>query len=535
MSIQPIYLETAVVILGIFLIMLEAFSAEKHNRTIIAVCGIVGLTAVFVATFFCAANGGPAASHTAPYWKFYSADSFAMFFKRFALLCTILTLVMAIEFKGLISRFIFGASKEAGVGEFFVLPVLTCAGLMWMASAVDFVMIFVSLELVSISFYVLVAYMRRNNGSLEAGVKYLILSALSAGFLVYGIAWIFGLTNHTNLNDISVYLANHHVPTVPLMFAIFLILVAFGFKIAATPFQFWIPDVYQGAPTPIAAYLSVASKAAGFVVLIRILYTFLQIPALHEKLTLLITIFAILSLIYGNLSAMPQMNFKRLLAYSSIAHAGYLLMALACFAATSTIGGIAPHMPKLSPETFPILFTRPDTIQAINFYLIAYLLMTMLAFFIMLIVANHHRGDNRAGDDIADFNGLAKRSPFLAFGMLISVCSLAGIPFTIGFFGKFFIFEVALAAHQYLLVVIGVIAVAAGFYYYLKIVRAMYWEAPDDNAAPIRYSAFSKIVIALIVIAIIVFGIFPQPIYDFFNGFQPDSLFGQTGVHSLFR
>jgi NADH-quinone oxidoreductase subunit N len=185
---------------------------------------------------------------------------------------------------------------------------------MYMASAIDFIMIFVSLELVTISFYVLVSFTRNNPATLEAGVKYLVLSALSTAFLVYGIAWIFGVTGHTNLQQITSALANSDVDRTASLFGMVLVLVGLGFKIAAVPFQMWVPDVYQGAPTPITAFLSVGSKAAGFVVLLRVLRPFLIFPNVER----LIVIVAVLTLLYGNLAALPQNNLKRLLAYSSI-------------------------------------------------------------------------------------------------------------------------------------------------------------------------------------------------------------------------
>jgi NADH-quinone oxidoreductase subunit N len=343
---------------------------------------------------------------------------------------------------------------------------------MYMASAIDFIFIFVSLELVTISFYVLVSFTRRNPATLEAGVKYLVLSALSTAFLVYGITWIFGATGQTNLQRITEALANPDIDRGAALFGMVLVLVALGFKIAAVPFQIWVPDVYQGAPTPVTAYLSVGSKAAGFVVLLRVLRPFLMLPQMERLLVLI----AILTLIYGNLAALPQGNLKRLLAYSSIAHAGYLLIGVACFD-----GG------------------------AVIFYLAAYLLMTLLSFAVLVIVAQ------QTGDRISDFDGLAKRSPFLAFAMLIAMVSLAGVPFTAGFLGKFFIFYAAVAQRQVALVVVGVITVACGFYYYLKVVRAMYWQS-TAKMDKIPVSVLSRLAMSALIFAIVWLGIYPQPI-----------------------
>ena len=368
----------------------------------------------------------------------------------------------------------FTSAKQPALAEFFALPIFTCVGLMYLVSAIDFVMIFVSLELVTVSFYVLVSFTRKNPATLEAGVKYLILSAVSTAFLVYGITWIFGITGQTNLDRITAILSQGDIDRNAATFGALLVLVALGFKIAAVPFQIWVPDVYQGAPTPVTAFLSVGSKAAGFVVLLRVLRPFLILPHMHRFIVLI----AVLSLIYGNLAALPQTNLKRLLAYSSIAHAGYLLIGVACFAGS-----------------------------AIGFYLIAYLLMTLLAFAVLVIVAQH------TGEAISDFDGLGKRAPLLAFAMLIAMISLAGVPLTAGFFGKFFIFAAAVAHHQTLLIVVGILTVACGFYYYLKVVRAMYWQPASSNEK-ISATGLSRAMISALILAIIWFGIYPQPILN---------------------
>ena len=271
--------------------------------------------------------------------------------------------------------------------------------------------------------------------------------------------------------------------------------IALGFKIAAVPFQIWVPDVYQGAPTPVTAFLSVGSKAAGFVVFMRILETFFHAAAIADKMGVLLVVMAAATLIYGNLAALPQNNLKRLLAYSSIAHAGYLLIAVASAAAISspqgTFAGVLPG-------------------EAVSVYLAAYLPMTLLAFMVMIIVANHS-----AGDEIADFNGLGKRSPFLAFAMLVSMASLAGLPFTAGFLGKLLVFAVALAHQQYLLATIGVVTVGCGFYYYLRVVRAMYFQssaAGPESTAQIPITPLTRLTIIALVVTIFVLGIYPKPV-----------------------
>ena len=462
-------LEIALLIWGLVLLMVDAFAGKIDKRTF-AIAGIVGLAVVLIGSFFLAP---PPPAATTGFWSFYTADPLAIFFKTIRARDDDFHPDHGDRLRaGRFAMGIHGANPHAGLGEFFALPIFTCAGLMWMASAIDFVMIFVSLELVTMSFYVLVSFTRRNPATLEAGVKYLILSALSTGFLVYGITWIFGVTGETNLARIGTVLATQDIDRVPVLFGIALVLVALGFKIAAVPFQIWVPDVYQGAPTPVTAFLSVGSKAAGFVVLLRVLAPFLMLPQVGKMLVGM----AALTLIYGNLAALPQTNLKRLLAYSSIAHAGYLLIGVSTFSGA-----------------------------AVAFYLVAYLLMTLLCFAVMIVVAA------QGGEQIEDYAGLAKRSPFLAFAMLIGMLSLAGVPFTAGFLGKFFIFDAAIQHHQTLLVVIGVITVGCGFYYYLKVVRAMYWLGPA-NTSPIVISALSRVAICALIAGIFILGVYPKPI-----------------------
>jgi NADH-quinone oxidoreductase subunit N len=460
-------LEIAVLVTGILVLMIEAFS-DRIDKRDLAFAAIAALTAVLIGTFFLTPfELNPQATG---FWQFYTADPLAIFFKRISLLTTIVVLVMMIDYAPVVRRFM--PAGQPALGEFFALPIFTCAGLMYMASAIDFIMIFVSLELVTISFYVLVSFTRRNPITLEAGVKYLVLSALSTGFLLYGITWIFGATGQTNLQKITLVLSGAAVEQGAALFGVVLVLVGLGFKIAAVPFQIWVPDVYQGAPTPVTAFLSVGSKAAGFVILLRVLQPFMMLPRVGGLLVAM----ALLTLLYGNLAALPQSNLKRLLAYSSIAHAGYLLIGVAC------VDG-----------------------RAVAFYLFGYLLMTLLSFAVLIIVSQ------QTGEQIEDFNGLSQRSPFLAFAMLIAMASLAGVPLTVGFFGKFLIFMAAIAHHQTALAVVGVFTVACGFYYYFRVVRAMYWQpAPVTDSIPI--SGLSRLTMTALMAAIIWLGVYPQPI-----------------------
>ena len=462
------HLEIDVLVLGMAILLVETFAA-KIDKKIFAYAGIVGLAVVLIASFFLSPES--TAQPATGFWNFYTADPLSIFFKRFMLVTTIVVLVMMIDYTPVLRS---AADHAPNLGEFFSLPLLTCAGLMYLVSAIDFVFIFVSLELVTISFFVLVSFPRRNPIALEAGIKYLILGALSTAFLVYGITWIFGVTGETNLQRIAAAFSSGKIDNHAATFGAVLVLVGLGFKIAAVPFQMWVPDVYQGAPTPVTAFLSVGSKAAGFVVLLRVLQPFLMLPNIER----LIVLIALLTVVYGNLAALPQNNLKRLLGYSSIAHAGYLLIGVACFDG-----------------------------RAVTFYLVAYLLMTLLSFAILIIVAQ------QTGEEISSFDGLAKRAPFLAFAMLIAMASLAGVPFTAGFFGKFFIFLSAVGQKQTALVAVGIVTVACGFYYYLKVVRAMYWQ-PGANNGAITVTNLSRAVITLLIIATILFGVYPQPILN---------------------
>jgi NADH-quinone oxidoreductase subunit N len=465
------YLEVAVLVLGTVILLIESFSS-KLDRRYLGYAALVGLTLIFLATFRVAPQ---TATSSAPFWDFYSADTTSLFFKRIALATTAGVIVMILDFAPLVATGIQGATPQSGLGEFFALPLFTCAGLMWMSSAIDFVLIFVSLELVTISFYVLVGFTRRNPASLEAAVKYLVLSAVATGFLVYGITWIFGATGETNLQKITTALSRPGLEQNAALFGAVLVIIALGFKIAAVPFHIWVADVYQGAPTPVTAYLSVGSKAAGFVVLLRVLDPFLLLPQMQ---TLLVVI-AVLTLIYGNLAALPQTNVKRLLAYSSIAHAGYLLVAVVSFSG-----------------------------RAVAFYLVAYLLMTLLSFAVLILVSQP------GGDQLESFAGLSQRSPFLAFAMLVAMASLAGVPFTAGFLGKFLVFDAAIATHHFGLVVVAIVTVGAGFYYYFKVVRAIYWDAPSSSTDKIIVSPLTRAALIALIAGTFVLGVYPQPIFD---------------------
>ena len=485
------YLEALTVTLGIVLLMAEAFCSCK-SKAWVGISAVLGLLVVLGLTFIAI---GPEADPDAawakwPLWNFYNFDGLARFYKIFALVTTIFVLLLAVDYRKILSRFTEGPESENGTGEFYCLPVFACAGMMWLASARDLAGAFVALELVTVTFYILVAYMRRNVGSLEAGVKYLILGALSTGFLVYGIAWVYGTLGTMNLDVIGSQLQAGNATNIqltPLLFGVALVMVGLGFKIGAVPMQVWIPDVYQGAPTPVTAFLSVGSKAAGFILTIRFLTPFLESDLTRGPVVTLLLILACATLLFGNLAAIPQTNFKRLLAYSSIAHAGFLILALAAWQKETALS--------------------QGSAKVVSFYLATYLLMTLGVFFVLAQVRIQ-----RDGESIKDFNGLGKTNPQLALALTVLLAALAGVPLTAGFIGKFLVFSLAVEAQLWWGVGIAFIAAAAGFYYYFSVIRAMWWTAPSDEKA-IVLPCISKVCIAVLTIAVVVLGFWPQPIW----------------------
>ena len=276
--------------------------------------------------------------------------------------------------------------------------------MLFLASADDFLVFFVSLETLSICLYIMTAYLRDNLSSIEAGVKYVVMGALSTAVFLFGLSFIYGATGSTSYFDIQSKLGTMASVPVPFVFGALLVVCSLGFKIAAVPFQLWAPDIYEGAPTPVAAFLAIGSKAAGFAALVRLMLT--ALAPISGRLMLLFAVLSALTILYGNLCAIPQTNIKRLLGYSSIGHAGYLLMGLAAF---GNSGG-----------------------EAVLFYLLSYLFSTGGAFLVLIAVASHVKTD-----EISELAGLSKRSPVLAAAMLVSLMSLAGVPPLSGFFAKF--------------------------------------------------------------------------------------------------
>lgn len=388
-----------------------------------------------------------------------------------ALACgaTALCLLMAWDYRAMVCASVAGGENEDGTAEFAALPLIACAGICALLQAKDLVMLFVSLETVTLSSYALAGYFRRNQGSIEAGVKYLILGALSTGIFVFGAAWFFGTTGSFMLNVRleQIALSNSFLCT-GFLVSLAMLLVGAFFKVGAAPMHAWIPDVYQGAPTPVSAFLAVASKVAGFVVLLLLCMPVMQMAAgpLVVQLQPVVQALAIvtaLTLLIGNLGAIGQQNAKRLLGYSSIGQAGFIMV---FFVAMGS---------KIAFEVF--------------FYLLMYGLATIPAFYAIAQLRLQ-----RGHEEISAFRGLGKTNPRTAFLITVAFASLAGVPLTGGFLAKFYSFrEVIFAARRWeflgwWLLPVMIICAAAGFYYYFKVLRAMYWENPQEDDAPVRFS-----------------------------------------------
>jgi NADH-quinone oxidoreductase subunit N len=434
-------LEIGVVALGLGLLLLDLW-APPALRPRLGYAAAVGLGFVLLFSFtnFAGPDGGGAA-----FGGMFLQDGLALFFKRLFLVAAILVLLLSVD---------FADRLPSGVTEYYALQLFALVGMMVAASAHDFSLLFVSVELITIAFYVLVSFQRTRLLSLEAGVKYLILGGLSSAFLVFGIALVLGMTGHLDFDGVAAFTREH--PAEPLLQVGFLlVLLGLAFKIAAVPMQLWAPDVYQGAPTPTTAFLAIGSKAAGFVLLIRVVtFAFPDIAEAWHRLLIGLAAFTIL---YGNLCAIPQRNLKRLLGYSSISHAGYLLVGLAALSQSGQ--------------------------AAVLFYLGAYLFTVLAAFAAISVVFRE-----LASEDLSGLAGLHRRSPLLAGALTLAMVSLAGIPPLAGFFGKFLLFKAAIEAGAtdpayYWLVGVAVVGVVISLYFYLGVVRAIYWSEEENTGS----------------------------------------------------
>ena len=468
-------LEIAVVLLGIIVLMADLWLPVERKR-MLGYAAAAALVVLFLNSF---TSHCSCASVGEAFSGMFVQDALSVFFKRFFLLAAALVLVLAVEFSDRIA---------AGISEYYSLIIFALAGMLFAASANDFAMLFVSIELITITFYVLTSFTRGKVASLEAGVKYLILGALSSAFMVYGIALVWGTTGKFNFNELAMVSAQF-ADNKLFLFGVLFILVGLGFKIAAFPFQMWTPDVYQGAPTPTAAFLAVGSKAAGFVLLLRFL--FVAIPSVTVHWDKLLIIVSAITILYGNLCAIPQRNLKRLLGYSSIAHAGYLLLGVAALTGAGQAG--------------------------VLYYLGGYLFTTLAAFAVIAIVMRHLESE-----DIGGLAGLHQRSPLLAATLTLAMVSLAGIPPLAGFFGKFLLLKAVIERGAtnpgyYCLAFVALIGVVISLYYYFGVVRAIYFSKETADAPPITMSLPAKFVIVVCLAGMFYLGLFPAKMLNLAN------------------
>ncbi len=402
-------------------------------------------------------------------------DPFASFFQALFMLTAVVGIALSYDY---LHR--MGLAR----GEYYVLLMFTVSGMMLMAMAGDLIIIVLALELLSFPLYILSGFARPEPRSEESAMKYFLLGAFSSGFVLYGIALIYGATHVTQLNALVTVIKAGAISQ-PLLFGgLGLVLVGLAFKVAAVPFHMWMPDVYQGAPSSIVAFMTVGAKAGGFAALLRLLVT--GFPALASAWGPILLWLSALTMIWGNIAAMVQSNIKRMLAYSSIAHAGYILMAL----------------PASVPEGL-----SAGAVSAALFYLFAYMATNLGAWGVVLAV---ERADGQ-GQDIDDLSGLASRRPWLALAMAVFMFSLIGVPPTLGFVGKFYLFQAALRAGLVGLAIIGVLTSLASAYYYLRVVVVMYMRPGEVTP---RSELWLNGAVGLAGVATVLLGILPGPVFD---------------------
>jgi len=462
--------ETILIVSGALLMVLSVFWRNHATRRFVPL-SLLLLLAAAAASVAAHRDPGPA------FREMISADSFAAYFRVLVIAAAALTVLVS-------SQYLRRERSEAG--EYYALVLLSTAGQCIMASASELIMLFIGLEISSLASYVLAGYLRDDRRANEAALKYFLLGSFATGFLLFGIAWTYGLTGSTFLEDIRAGLSDAAPELSPILLAMAasLVFVGLAFKISAWPFQAWTPDVYQGAPAPVAAFLAAGPKAAAFAVLIRIFMTAFEPMSARWEPLLWLT--ALLTMVIGNFAALTQTNIKRLLAYSSIAHAGYMLVAIT--AASET--GMA----------------------AVLFYLAAYTLMNVGAFAVVIHVCR--KGEQFV--QIQDFSGLAERQPATAALFSLFLLSLVGIPLTAGFFGKFYIFKAALDANLIWLTVLGLLNSAVAAYYYLRILVVMYMHPPSEAASDLPpLDGALKAAVYASALGTLLLGVFPSLVLNF--------------------
>ncbi len=413
-------------------------------------------------------------------------DAFGSFFKVLILVATISVILFSYssdEIKKSVDR----------LGEYYVLIFGMVLGMFLMVSASDLILIYLSLELLSLSSYILAGFTKLRDRNSEAALKYFIYGAISSGLMLFGISLFYGLTGSTNLYVINSLLQAPQINALTLIVATILVFVGIGYKISAAPFHFWTPDVYEGAPITIKAFLSVASKAAGFALLIRFVKTtFLDSinPSGHWQMNglfpwkELLAVISILTMTLGNFSALWQNNLKRMLAYSSIAHAGYLLLGL--------------------------VVLSNQGLTAILIYLAIYAFMNLGAFFIVMLIAN-----KIGSEDIEDYRGLGYSTPFLGVALGMFLISLIGLPPSAGFIGKLYLFIALIDSNMITLAVIAILNTVISLFYYIRVLKEMFLAKPSTKVEPFRVSVFNIIVVTILLAPIVIFGVYFTPVVDF--------------------
>src|ERR1035437_1858051 len=479
MNASLISLEISVIGLGLVL-MLADFFVPAERRRYIGYAAIAALGVLLIASL----SGNGSCQFGTAFNGMFVNDALSLFFKRFFIVAAILVLFMAAEFSDRLAA--------GSIAEYYSLIVFALAGMLFCGWSHHFTMLFVSIELITITFYVLVSFQRGKLQSLEAGVKYLILGALSSAFMVFGIALIWGTTGKLNFTELAA-VAPQFADSKIFLLGVLFVLVGLGFKIAMFPFQIWAPDVYQGAPTPTTAFLAVGSKAAGFVLLLRVLFTAVPSVTYSHKFANLLIVISGITILYGNLYAIPQRNLKRQLGYSSIAHPGYLLLGVAALSASGQ--------------------------SALLYYLAGYVFTVMAGFFVLTLVMRH-----LVTEDISGLVGLNQRSPLLAATLTIAMISLAGIPPLAGFFGKFLLLKAVIEAAQtthnhgyYCLAFTALAGVILSLYYYFGVIRAIYWSKDPADLSPIELSAPAKVSIWVCIAGMFWLGLFPNTILNMTN------------------
>ncbi len=470
MTIEPInwqLLMPELVVLCTFLIVMIFDLFESIQKSWLAGVTILGSFIALIVSFQMLQAG----TDQTQFNQMIRVDSYSLYFNIIFLISTILVVLISINYLG---------REDSRQGPYYLLILLATLGMMLMASGNELIIVFLGLELMSLSLYILAGYFRTSMASSEAGMKYLLLGAFASGFFLYGIALIYAGTGTTSIPGIASALTAGGSPL--LRAGMLLLIVGFGFKVALVPFHQWAPDVYEGAPTSIAAFISAGPKAAGFAALLRIFMDALQ--NLQPEWIGVITLIAILTMTIGNVVAIAQRNIKRMLAYSSIAHAGYVLVGLAA--------------------------ANKDGISSAMFYLLVYCI-TNIGAFGAIILARTEDGESL---NISDYAGLGFRKPLLALFMTIMLLSLAGFPPTAGFVGKFYLFRSAVEAGQIWLVIIGAINTAISAFFYLRVVVTMYMREPEEELDFLAYPGSLVVALLIAAIGVILIGILPSYVLD---------------------